>query len=166
MQVFPLFSFRNWIYVLPCKLFLVLEQLIQIFCRLLGFQKIFHDITFLIHGETCFFFQLTVSLDNELTIVRREKLTSIFKKCLEPTNKIYLIFWLVPQTPLFFFDFWGINLVRTAEVTQNLLACAKRKKKISLKAEWLWVQLCLSSCWNWKGRTLFWKISSNLEEES
>jgi len=56
---------------------------------------------------------------------------SIFKKSFEPTSKIHLIFWLVPQTPLFFFDFWGINLVRTTEVTQKLLACAERKRKLS-----------------------------------
>ena len=104
-----------------------------------------------------FFSQLIVILDSEQTIVRREGLLKYrLSKNFEPTSKTYLIFWVVPQTPLFFFDSWDINLVRTAEITENSLACAERKKKFS----------------HWKqnyygcGTTLFWKSSRNLEEET
>ena len=103
MQVFPLFSFRNWIYVLPCKLFLVLEQLIQIFCRLLGFEKIFHDILYHIHS----FSQLILSLDNEHTVVHREKLTKyrFSKKVLSPQAKFTWYFDLFHKHPCSFLVF-------------------------------------------------------------
>ena len=107
VQVFPLVSFGDWIYVLPCKLFLVLEQLIQIFCRLLGFEKIFHDIVSQIHIETCSFSQLILSLDNEHTIVRREKLTKyrFSKKVLSPQAKFTWYFDLFHKHPCSFLIF-------------------------------------------------------------
>ena len=51
----------------------------------------------------------------------------ILWKSFEPTSKIHLMFWFFPQTPLFFFDSWGIHKESIA-LRQTKEGCFRWKK--------------------------------------